>query len=1081
MAYAAFGSLEGFVTEWGTSLPLENISVNIGDFKDTTDANGYYHFDKIPIGDYEVLVEANGIFNANGNPYFDQTVDGISISDGILTETNIEMLWAEIELNPLDIELSVNPDEIYEETFSVINDGPGPLDYQCYISPAIGDPLMDFDIELVLDDNAPWGCAFDGTYLWITGGKVQYQDHYLYKLDRYGNLIETFDQGTTSSMGMKNMTFDGTYLYSVDDNGFYRINPVDGSIEMLFSEADFPGEILQMYGLVWVPDIGFITNYQANGFIVFDETGTQLGVLPNSEIFAYDMAYDPINNCLWISQAPKYTYVQYSLETFSLTGLSVLVPDLEGLSYQWAKSAGFTTDLAGGKATLFGLVGSNPRDRFFALELETWLQLEENSFGVVPGESKGSLDVGLKIEPGQMAEESRSVDVVIKSTAGENDTLVVIINNNFTHGSISGFITEYGSSTPVPNTTVEINGLNDITDGQGYYHFENIPIGYYQVSVSSQDFIDTVYSNVPVSGPPAQFDIELFWAEIAVNPTAITVNVNPDSELETTFAILNSGPGDLVYNCELVFPEKSKSPSILVVDKDLSCEELWGGEYRADEWFMFQQALDENGYAYTYHEVQDSWADGPDLETMQQYDLIIWFTGEVDGWSCLTWNDEENLADYLDGGGYLFFSSSDYLSRFCEEENYFWVYSGQFASDYLGVDGGYADQWNVFWWNSLEIEGVTGSIMEGLVFDVGCIYELTDHKIDNLYEHHAVEMFYIDPDGGWDGPCALQYETENFKTFFSTASIANVEDVQTRAEILARIVGDSEAHWLEFTENQSGIVSGTTKGSKEVGLKFTTAGLEFGVYNAEIIVNSNDKDTPHTIPVVLDVVDAATVDLKVFLEGSFVETEMDPVLCQKGLLPLSQPFNKSPWNYSGDESVESIPNNQIVDWVLVDFRDAIDAASATEATIIKRQAAFLLSDGSITDLDGAGNLFFSETVLSKLFIAIWQCNHLGILSSGEVALTEGQYLYDFSTDPSKVFGGDAGYKQLTSGIYGMVAGDANSDGKVDGDDFIIWRIRAGKAGYDPGDFSMDGEVNNNDKNIFWYPNRGKVCQVPEVK
>jgi len=1079
VTFAAYGELEGHVTEYGSGSPLENMYVNIGRLTDTTDANGYYHFDKVPIGNYDVLVEANGNANTNGNPYFNQTINNVAVADGDLTNANVVMEWAEIALDPTSVNVSVNPGEIYNENFTILNNGPGPLDYHCYISQNIGDPLMDFDIELVLDDNAPWGCAFDGTHLWITGGKVQNQDHFIYKLDHFGNLVETYDQGTTSSMGMKNMTFDGTYLYSVDDFGFYRINPVDGNVELMFPEADFPEDIPQMYGLVWVPDIGFITNYQDEGFVVFDETGVQIGVLPNSEIYAYDMGYDHINNCLWISQAPKYTFVQYSLETFSLTGLSIQVPDLEGMDFQWAKSAGFATDLVEGKTTLFGLVGGNPRDRFFAIELENWLQLEGNAYGVVPGEGKGSLDIELRIEPGQMAEATKTIDVVIVNTSGANDTLPVTIENNYIHGSISGYVTEYGGVTPVPNTTIELNGMSDVTDNLGFYQFENLAIGYYSLSVSSPDFIDSIYREVPVPGPPAEFNIQLLWTEIDVNPSSVSINLNPDSELETSFQILNTGPGDLVYNCDLVFPEKSKSPSILVVDKDLSCEELWGGEYRADEWYSFQMALDESGCSYTYYEVLASWVDGPDLETMQQYDLIFWFTGEVDGWSCLTINDENNLSDYLDDGGYLFFSSQDYLSQFAEEEEEFYLWPGLFAFDYLGVEGGQCDQWNVFLWNSLEIQGVTGSIMEGLVFDVGSMYVFANHRIDNLWDHNGIEMFYVDPDGGWDGPCALQYETENFKTVFSTASIANVDDLQMRAEILSRIIERSDMQWLEITENQSGKVGGTAKGSLDVGLKFISDGLGVGIYNAEILIHNNGPDSPYSVPVVLNVTDAATVDLKVFLEGSFVETGMDPVMCQKGLVPLEQPFNKAPWNYTGDESVESIPNNVVIDWILVDFRDATDAASANEASIIKQQAAFLLSDGSIVDLDGASKLLFEETISNNLFFAIRHTNHIGVLSSIAVNFVDGTYLYDFSTSATNVFGGEAGYKQLTGGICGMVAGDANADGEIDDDDFLIWRISAGKAGFYPGDFTLDGEVDNIDKNAFWYPNRDKECQVPE--
>ena len=1084
VVFAAYGSFEGYVTEYNTGLPIENAFVNIGHLTDTSDAAGYYHFDDVPIGDYEVFVDANGNVNANGHPYFNQTISGVVVTDGGSTQLDIELVWAEIELNPTPINLTVDPGETYDEEFTITNNGPGDLDYTCYVSPPMGELLMDANFEAITGDYLLWGCEFDGAYIWATGTTAYNGDHTLYKFDRNGNLLTTYSQGTSSSKGMKHMAFDGTYLYSYDDNGFYRIDPSGASVETLFTE--FPTTPFGFQGLAWVPGLGFVTKYATydpdyQDFVIFDETGTLTGMLPGTGLSSIsDMTYDSISHCLWIAKSfPGYTFMQYSLETLSLTGLSYMVPELEGISYQSARAAYFAADMIEGKTILAGLAYSNTDTKFFALELETWLRMDENASGVVTGESKNLQNVSIKIVPGLMAEASKTADIVVINTAGENDTLPVTINNNFTHGSVSGFITEYGNSTPIPDAMVEIDGYSDVTDSSGFYQIDNIPIGYYPVSISSEQFIDTVFGEIPLPGPPVQYNFQLTWTEMAVTPAMINVNLNPDSELETSFTISNMGCGDLVYNCELVFPDKERSISILVVDRDMSSYEYWGGQYPADEWGFFQAALDENNYSYTYIEVLTPWDDGPDLQTMQQYNQIIWFTGEVSGSDGMSYTDEQNLAAYLDGGGSLFFSSPDYLDQFGYEYGEFYVNPGMFPYDYLGVEYGKCDQWNVFWWNSLEIQGVAGSIMEGLVFDVGCIYEMTDHKIDNFLDHNGIDMFFIDPSGGWDGVCAIQYETETFKTVFSTASIANVEDLQTRAGILERIVTANETYWLEFTENQSGVVSGISKGAKEVGLNINSGGLGLGVYNAEIIVNSNDPDSPLSIPVTLNVTDAATVDLKVFLEGPFVETEMDPVMCQKDLIPLSQPFNKAPWDYDGGESVGSIPNNQIIDWVLVDFRDAPDAASATEATIIKRQAAFLLSDGSVVDLDGASNLMFDETVSNKLFVAIWHCTHLGILSAVETVLSEGKYEYDFSTDPSKVFGGDAGYKQLAGGICGMVAGDANADGIINDADFIIWRENAGKAGYWPGDFSMDGETNNIDKNNFWYFNREKECQVPE--
>ena len=64
-----------------------------------------------------------------------------------------------------------------------------------------------------------------------------------------------------------------------------------------------------------------------------------------------------------------------------------------------------------------------------------------------------------------------------------------------------------------------------------------------------------------------------------------------------------------------------------------------------------------------------------------------------------------------------------------------------------------------------------------------------------------------------------------------------------------------------------------------------------------------------------------TVDLKAFLEGPFIMSEMISNLNLLGHLPLSQPFGISPWDYYGGESVLSVPNSDVVDWILVELRE----------------------------------------------------------------------------------------------------------------------------------------------------------------
>lgn len=103
------------------------------------------------------------------------------------------------------------------------------------------------------------------------------------------------------------------------------------------------------------------------------------------------------------------------------------------------------------------------------------------------------------------------------------------------------------------------------------------------------------------------------------------------------------------------------------------------------------------------------------------------------------------------------------------------------------------------------------------------------------------------------------------------------------------------------------------------------------------------------------------INLKVFLEGPYQNGQMLSNLNKAKLLPLNQPFNVPPWNYSGTESVESIPNGNIVDWVYIELRNALSPEEATSETVFGKQAAFLLNSNKVVGLDGFSPLAFDTT------------------------------------------------------------------------------------------------------------------------
>ncbi|NOX47922.1 MAG: hypothetical protein GXO89_13180, partial [Chlorobi bacterium] len=216
------------------------------------------------------------------------------------------------------------------------------------------------------------------------------------------------------------------------------------------------------------------------------------------------------------------------------------------------------------------------------------------------------------------------------------------------------------------------------------------------------------------------------------------------------------------------------------------------------------------------------------------------------------------------------------------------------------------------------------------------------------------------------------------------------------------------------------------------------------------------------------------LNLRAFLEGPFktieMSTDLNPVL-----IPLNQPFNTAPWNYAGSESVTSIPNANVVDWVLVELRDATSAAGAGSSTRLARQAAFLLKDGSVVGTDGSSPLSFANSVSNSLFVVTWHRNHLGIISANPLTESGGVYSYDFTTNVNKAY--QSGQKNV-NGKAVMFGGDVNANGTVNTADKNIWSGVAGTKGYVPSDMDMDSQVDNKDKNDIWTGNLNEQSKVP---
>lgn len=232
------------------------------------------------------------------------------------------------------------------------------------------------------------------------------------------------------------------------------------------------------------------------------------------------------------------------------------------------------------------------------------------------------------------------------------------------------------------------------------------------------------------------------------------------------------------------------------------------------------------------------------------------------------------------------------------------------------------------------------------------------------------------------------------------------------------------------------------------------------------------------------------LDLLVYLEGPYStsSSNMNIDLNNGNYLPVNQPYNPglpyydnvSPvWQYSGIEHVATVPSG-VVDWIVIQLRDADIPANATSTTIKGTKAAFLMSDGSVVGLDGSSNVLFPSTSITQnMFVVIFHRNHLGIMSANPLTESGGMYSYDFSTDASKVYGGTNGYKLVDSNVWAMVAGDGNGSGIIGNtDETAVWKTDLGTSGYFGGDFDLNGITQNSDETILWKQNLNAGGQIP---
>ncbi len=251
-----------------------------------------------------------------------------------------------------------------------------------------------------------------------------------------------------------------------------------------------------------------------------------------------------------------------------------------------------------------------------------------------------------------------------------------------------------------------------------------------------------------------------------------------------------------------------------------------------------------------------------------------------------------------------------------------------------------------------------------------------------------------------------------------------------------------------------------------------------GDIDVELVVTVDGCPSFPSTPVTINVdpTNAVCFGTKSLLEGPSTGGGMGDNLKENGFLPLMEPYSGlgMPIDNPGVSlSSASVLNgvaaqDDIVDWVLVQFRDKNDPTSIvySEAMLIDQTGQiFAYTNGRKTEV-----LSF-PVAHDSYYLAIFHRNHLPVMSATPLVFNGVSSMVDFRLSSVATYGTGARV-ELATGLWGQITGDADNNNAVDAADrSSTWNNR-NQSGYMLSDVTLDGYVDAADRSKTWN-NRNK--------
>ncbi len=268
--------------------------------------------------------------------YNDSTQVDLIVEEDEELEINFDILHPEFTPSTFRIERRLDPELETEVGMTIRNTGNGPLCWSVdrrLLGDANASPWevrRQYSTSETVEDPRLSGVIFANNEFYVTGlndGEPQ-----IYVLDREGELIRQFDQLNDSHYGMKDLAWDGEWIWGSGEREVIAFN-TDGE-EM----ARFEGPEAVNTNVVWDSDLQMLwVSSITQDIIGYDREGNRITSLSRHGLRMYGLAYyrdDPDEHPMYIfhkmNQYGDMVVHKMNTETNDTMLVAVLEPELGG-------------------------------------------------------------------------------------------------------------------------------------------------------------------------------------------------------------------------------------------------------------------------------------------------------------------------------------------------------------------------------------------------------------------------------------------------------------------------------------------------------------------------------------------------------------------------------------------------------------------------------------------------------------------------------------------------------------------------------------------------------------------------------